>query len=560
MKSTCALVLAFLSVATATSFLEVNRSTNTFSFNGQRVFLSGANQPWIDYGNDFGNHQSNGKICSLQQYIANLTEAGGNSMRMWLFIEGDSIPSFDSQGMVNGTDNGGSLIDELRTYLQYAAANNVFVNLALWNGAVLRNPNTISLFSSPQHLQAFIDKALTPLVKALANEPGLGAWEIINEPEGSLKLVTDSDPCYDTQTALANTGAGWAGHSFTMQQLLVFINKQSAAIHRADPKALVTVGSWAQWVLSDALQPYQSKGFRNYYKDSCLAGAGGEADGILDFYQVHQYPSEVGTGSDHAPFAAAASDYQLDKPLIIGEFAHKSCTSKGCTVTQLFEYAYDKGYQGAWGWALNAWTSSSVDGQSDIVPGLQSIQNKPFVSVTVGGTPPADTCSCSDIGPDQTYTCVQQASWGKCAEPFLKGFCCRSCHACKGCAAPAPPTPPAPANCTDVPPAPGTYSCEKQKEFGKCDVTVNPWMAGYCCKSCFNCDPKCGAAGPTPTPPAPPKPTPPTPAGCTDVPPAPGTYSCEQQKTWGKCDIKVNPWMAGYCCKSCFNCDPKCGK
>jgi len=485
----CALLLALLSVTNATSFLTVNKSSNTFSFNGQRVFLSGANQPWIDYGNDFGNNQPNGKICALQQYIANLTKAGGNSMRIWLFIEGDKIPSFDAQGMVNGTDHAGSLIQELRTYLQYAAANDVFINLCLWNGAVLRNPNVVSLFSQADHLQAFIDNALTPLVQALANEPGLGAWEIINEPEGSLQLSSDSNPCYDTQSALANTGAGWAGHLFTMKQLLFFINKQSAAIHRADPKALVTVGSWAQWVLSDALQPYQSKGFTNYYKNNCLTGAGHEPEGILDFYQVHEYPSMVGNGSDHAPFVSAAADYELDKPLVIGEFAHKSCSLAGCTVSQLFQYAYSQGYQGAWGWALNAWTSSSVDGESDIVPGLQSIRNRPFISVTVGGTPPQDTCSCNDIAPDTTYTCAQQAGWGKCDAPFLKGFCCKSCHACKGCA-PAPP--PLPGNCTDVPPAPGTYSCEGQKQWGKCDVKVNPWMAGYCCKSCFNCDPKCG--------------------------------------------------------------------
>merc|ERR1711907_696469 len=245
------LLLGFLTLSGATSFLTVDKSTNTFSYQGKRVFLSGANQPWIDYGNDFGNNQTNGKICSLQQYIANLTKAGGNSMRIWLFIEGDSIPAFDKDGMVTGTDGTGSLIQELRTYLQYAASQNVFVNLCLWNGAVLRNPATIRLFNDTARLQSFIDKALTPMVKALANEPGLGAWEIINEPEGSLLLAQDSDPCYDTQDELRNTGAGWAGHSYTMKQLLGFINKQAGAIHRADPKALVTVGSWAQWVLSD---------------------------------------------------------------------------------------------------------------------------------------------------------------------------------------------------------------------------------------------------------------------------------------------------------------------
>ena len=47
---------------------------------------------------------------------------------------------------------------------------------------------------------------------------------------------------------------------------------------------------------------------------------------------------------------------------------------------------------------------------------------------------------------------------------------------------------------------------------------------------------------------------------CTDVPPAGNSYSCAQQKAWGKCDVGANPWMAGFCCKTCFGCQPGCGK
>jgi hypothetical protein len=69
-----------------------------------------------------------------------------------------------------------------------------------------------------------------------------------------------------------------------------------------------------------------------------------------------------------------------------------------------------------------------------------------------------------------------------------------------------------------------------------------------------------------PTPPAAPTPPPvpaPTPA-CSDIPPhaAPGKhqYSCKQQHGFGKCNPTKFPWMAGYCCRTCFHCDPKCGK
>ena len=65
--------------------------------------------------------------------------SGGNSMRIWLFVEGQSIPSFASDGMVVGTDAAGSLAEDLRKYVRYAATQNVFVNLCLWNGALMRD-------------------------------------------------------------------------------------------------------------------------------------------------------------------------------------------------------------------------------------------------------------------------------------------------------------------------------------------------------------------------------------------------------------------------------------
>ena len=63
------------------SFLKATASG--FSYAGKDVFLSGANLAWINYGNDFGNDQSNAIKCKLESYVRNVSKSGGNSIRVW---------------------------------------------------------------------------------------------------------------------------------------------------------------------------------------------------------------------------------------------------------------------------------------------------------------------------------------------------------------------------------------------------------------------------------------------------------------------------------------------
>lgn len=222
------LVLAALPVpAGAVDFLTVNPSSATgLSYAGQDVFLSGVNLAWIDYGSDFGNSQPASKACALQRILASVAAAGGNSLRVWLFVDGHSVPQFDGSGMVVSTDAAGTMATDLRNFLASAAQHNVLVTLCLWNGAAAWQPAMQGLFTDDTKLQSFFDHALTPLVTALRDMPALAAWEVINEPEGSVDPTTyDANPCFDTRM-LQNSGAGWNGHLAQMRDFLRFINRQ----------------------------------------------------------------------------------------------------------------------------------------------------------------------------------------------------------------------------------------------------------------------------------------------------------------------------------------------
>ena len=58
------------------------------------------------------------------------------------------------------------------------------------------------------------------MAKELGGHPALGAWEIINEYEGSLRVPeSNGNVCFDTNV-LQNSGAGWTGVSIPMQRLV----------------------------------------------------------------------------------------------------------------------------------------------------------------------------------------------------------------------------------------------------------------------------------------------------------------------------------------------------
>ncbi|XP_064600906.1 mannan endo-1,4-beta-mannosidase-like [Liolophura sinensis] len=278
------------------SFLSVHG--NHFQLNGERVFLSGANQAWVSYGYDFGNRNYQWRGKDLERYLKELHQAGGNSLRIWIHIEGAVTPNFNANGYVTAPDKEGTFLNEMKTYLRKAQEYNILVFFCLWNGALAKPEDHYKLdglIKDTRKLQSYIDKALVPWVNAVKGFPSLGGWDIMNAPEGQIiPDVQNGEPCFTTRS-LKNTGAGWAGKTYTAQQLLRFINWQADAIHRADPKSLVSVGTWNIQSNTDRM------GKVDFYKDSCLIKAGGKAKGTLDFVQTHTY-SWQGSYDSYFPF------------------------------------------------------------------------------------------------------------------------------------------------------------------------------------------------------------------------------------------------------------------
>jgi hypothetical protein len=95
-------------------------------------------------------------------------------------------------------------------------------------------------------LNSYIEKVPKPLVDGLKNKKALAAWDIINEPSGSITQgIKDANPCFDTQM-LVGSGADWAQSHLSLRDVIRFINHHADAINSVDPKALITLGDGEQ--------------------------------------------------------------------------------------------------------------------------------------------------------------------------------------------------------------------------------------------------------------------------------------------------------------------------
>ncbi|ANQ52741.2 T9SS type A sorting domain-containing protein [Flammeovirga sp. MY04] len=336
---------------------------NRIAVGDQLVFLSGGNLAWYNFANDFGEKTTN--LDYFEQAISDFASRGGNSMRLWVHINGANNPELDANGYTSGLEP--SMIQDLRDVLDIAYDHNVVLNLCLWSFDMLNTrdyPIEVSqrarkLLEEEENIDAYINNALIPMVNGLKDHEALLSWEVFNEPEGM------------------SNEFGW---DFTdhvpMSVIQRFVNRLSGAIHRADPAALVTNGSWSFKANSDIFSGVE----KNYYSDAELIAAGGDAEGILDYYQVHYYSW---AGTTYSPFVHPASHWELDKPLMIGEFYVENQPGS-IAKEDLFPILYNNGYAGAWGWQYRTYDDGDNTDEmhrDDMLDGIKTIDGYPEIAI-----------------------------------------------------------------------------------------------------------------------------------------------------------------------------------
>jgi hypothetical protein len=324
-----------LSVITVALLLGIAPSARAMPFSdrvtlpsGEKIFVAGFNLAWINFAGDVGDAPLN--ATAFQAAMKAVADSGGNTMRVWLSTNGSKDPVFGADGLVSGL--GSKTIANVQQMLAIAKTNKMMIVPTLLTHNFLQSgqsgvnlDNNKKLLATDAGLKAYIDNAVVPLVTAIGKDPNLLCWEVANEPEGMVESI------------------GWTSQRIAKTDVQKFTNRIAGAIHRAIPGVLVSTGT-------------VQASYLGWYTDDALKAAGGDADGVLDFYMVHYYGWN---GTGNSPFHKGAAAWGVDKPLVVGEFASSSwspstaSTSKmqdAESVDTLLENLFKNGYAGGMFW------------------------------------------------------------------------------------------------------------------------------------------------------------------------------------------------------------------
>lgn len=268
---------------------------------GGAWYLSGANVPWLNWGCDFGCGAEKGVSspaanADLDATFRAAAQSGVRVLRWWMF-EGDAA-QIGRDGGAPGTLNP-TVYTDIDAAVRLAETYDLYYIFTLFS-----SPDALpdAWLSEPEQ-RAKLGAALRPLFARYAGNPRILAWDIFNEPEWSI------------WNGRAHMGATQA----LVKLLADEIHANSTAYATLTSATLEGLPMWI--------------------------GLG------LDFYAANWYdPIASGDGCALCTdYAAVRARYNLDAPLVIGEFY----AGPEINARERLRAWYDKGYAGALAWSLN---------------------------------------------------------------------------------------------------------------------------------------------------------------------------------------------------------------
>ncbi|MDB5101967.1 MAG: Endo-beta-mannanase [Cyanobacteria bacterium RYN_339] len=290
-------------------------------------FMLGANLPWINYGGDFGANAWSpdggvGRAAPRQKLAATLDRLkaqGITHLRWFMFCDGRAGLRFSADGTPTGVD--AYMYADLDAALAEARARGVRITFSvvdfgffqpgeLSGGVQVRGHGDVA--RDPAKRRAFVQAVLVPLFDKYGTDPVIEAWDAVNEPEWATFGVGSFKP----------------GDAVASTDMRAYIGEVVDAVH-GHTRQWATVGSASTRYLG------------------LVKGLG------LDVYHAHWY--------DHfeafAPLAKPAAKFDLDKPLVLGEFPTKNSKK---SVGQILDAVQGAGYAGAMPWSVLA-TDDATD-------------------------------------------------------------------------------------------------------------------------------------------------------------------------------------------------------
>lgn len=322
---------------------KVTISGDKFMVGGSEIWFNGVNTPWNKW-NDFGGGFSFG---FWQEHFEKLHNEGVNACRIWISCNGDVGMMISPDGSFEGAET--AHWKDLDDLFLLAENYQIYIMATVQSFDHFKDTNQNyeswrTLIQSPEKTDEYVDNYIIPLVKRYDSCDYLWSIDLCNEPD----WIVENAECGKLD---------WQG-------LQEYYAKASSAIH-ANSDVLVTVGMGVIKNNSD------SQG-GNKISDAALQSMDtGKYDNSLayvDFWSTHWYSWMLpwwGTIYEKTP-----EEFGLEttKPSVIGEIPASDSSMADFDLTNVYESAYNNGYQG-----IFAWTSNGVDdcgGWQEVQPAI----------------------------------------------------------------------------------------------------------------------------------------------------------------------------------------------